>query len=385
MALGALGIDIMLPGLGAIRSELGLAPDATAVSGLVTSYLVGMAFGSLFFGPLSDRFGRKPTLFIGFAIYFVGAAAATFGVSLTLLLASRFVWGFGSAGARVVAIAAIRDTHTGEEMSRAMSFIMAVFVLVPIGAPLLGGGILTVASWRWIFGVCVAAVVLMALWATRLPETHAPQHRMELSLRRVGIAARFIIHDRQAVGYTIAMTMLYGAFLSYLASSELIVSDAFGRRALFPVVFASLAAVMGSAMLANARLVRAFGTARVAVITMRIYVVLAVGLVLVALAYSQRPPFWLFLVGTGAVLVTHAILIPNFNALAMTNMAPVAGTAASVIAATHVALGAGLGAIVDRAYQGTVMPLWVGFAGYGIVALIVSRATGKIHSVSARS
>ncbi len=245
---------------------------------------------------------------------------------------------------------------------------MAVFILIPIIAPLLGAAIVSMASWRWVFGTCIAAGAAMALWAIRLPETLHDEHRLELRFGRVLTAARFVVSDRQAVGSTLAMTFLYGSFMGYLASSEIIIGQGFGRPALFPFTFAGFAGLMGLSMLTNARVVVRVGSARMVRVLLGAYVAASALLVSVAIAANGQPPFWMFIVGTAPLLMMHAMLIPNLNALAMTHMAPVAGTASSIIGATQIAGGAALGALIDQSYNGTVAPLWVGFAVYGILA-----------------
>ena len=371
MALAALGIDVMLPAFGAIREDLGLAADSTAVAGLVTAYFLGLAAGQLVYGPLADRYGRRPALYLGFSVYAFGALAAALSPTLTLLYVSRFVWGLGAAGPRVLTLAVVRDTSQGEEMARAMSFIMAVFILVPVLAPALGALIVSVASWRWLFAFCMVAVLTMALWARRLPETLHEEHRLELRFSRVRRAAMVVVSDRQTVAYTLAMTALFGVFTSYLGSAEIIFVGTYDQGTAFPLIFGGLAAVMGGAMLANARLVGRVGTRRLSHVVLIGYVTAAAALVALAVVTDGRPPLPFLLVGLGAMLFSHALLIPNFNTIAMTPMGSIAGTASSVIGAVQVAVGALLGSVLDRAYDGTVGPLSFGFLGYGLIALLL--------------
>ena len=369
MALAALGIDLMLPAFGAIRQDLGLAPGATAVAGLITAYFLGLAIGQLGYGPLADRFGRRRALYLGYTIYGVGALAAALAPTLPLLVVSRFVWGLGAAGPRVVTVAIIRDRYSGEQMARAMSFVMAVFILVPVLAPTLGALLVGVASWRWAFVACFAAVAVMSLWAVRLPETLHDEHRLELRFGRVLRAGRVVVSNRETALYTLAMTSLYGSFSSYLASSEIIFGETFQQATAFPLIFGVLALVMGVAMLANARIVGRVGTRRLAHIVLLGYVVAAALLVVLALATQGRPPLAAFMVGLAVMLSSHALLMPNFNAIAMGPMGAIAGTASSVIGAVQVAGGAVLGAFLDRAFDGTVRPMSFGFLVYGAAAL----------------
>lgn len=368
MALAALGIDLMLPAFGAIRADLGLGEESTAVAGLVTAYFIGLAVGQLVYGPVADRFGRRPTLYVGYGIYAVGALLATIAPTLPLLLAARLIWGIGAAGPRVVTLAVVRDSYEGERMSRAMSFIMAVFILVPIIAPTLGAAIATFTTWRWIFGVCVAAAAVMALWAVRLPETLREEHRRELRVKPIAAAARVVLSDRHTVAYTLAMTSLYGVFTSYIGSSEIIFSETFDQADAFPLIFGGLAAVMGGAMLANARVVGRLGTRRLAHGVLVGYIAIAASLVVLSVLTDGRPPLPIFLVALAAMLASHALLIPNMNTIAMTPMGAVAGTASSIIGAVQIAVGAGLGALLDNAFDGTVLPMSLGFLGYGILA-----------------
>jgi DHA1 family bicyclomycin/chloramphenicol resistance-like MFS transporter len=369
MALAALGIDLLLPAFGAVRADLGLAADSNATAGLITTYFLGLAVGQLAYGPLADRYGRRPTLYAGYAIYVVGAVASFLAPDLGWLLAARGLWGLGAAGPRVVTLAVIRDTWAGERMSRAMSFVMAVFILVPVLSPALGAGILLFAPWRTLFAVCALAAAGMAVWGMRLPETLDAADRMELSPERLVRAVRFVVGNRVTLGYTLALTSLYGVFTSWIASSEIIISEVFDRAAQFPVIFGALAGVLGLAMLLNARIVERVGTRRLAGRLMRSYVGVSGVLVVMALATGGRPTFWLFIVVMAAMLGSHALLIPNFNSLAMEAMGSVAGTASAVIGATQVAIGAALGAVLDRLFDGTITPLAVGFLFYGLVSL----------------
>lgn len=370
MALAALAIDMMLPAFGVMRADLGLPADSTALAGAVTFYLLGLAIAQLIYGPMADRFGRKPTLYVGYGIYMIGAAASALAPGLVALLVARFIWGLGAAGPRVVTLSVVRDRYEGEEMSRAMSFIMAVFVLVPIIAPSLGSALVTVVSWRWVFGAPLLLAVVMAIWATRLGESLDPANRIEFRLRPILAAGRVVVSNRQTVGYTIALTSLMGVFSSYLASSELIFSDVFGQRERFPVLFGSLAAVMGGAMLANAFVVRRFGARRLAHAVVLLYVAASAGFLGLVLVQDGHPPLWLFMAGMGVMMGAHSLLIPNFNTIAMDPMKRVAGTAAAVIGTVSTAGGALLGSILDRLFNGTAIPMVAGFAVGGIVALL---------------
>jgi MFS transporter, DHA1 family, multidrug resistance protein len=381
MALTALGIDLMLPAFAEIRADLGLAPASPAVAGVVTAYFLGLAFGQLVAGPVADRFGRRTTLYLGYALYGVGALVSAVAPTLGAVLVARFVWGVGAAGPRVAAVAMVRDRFEGAAMSRVMSSIMAVFVLVPVLAPAVGAGVLAVSSWRWLFALCALAAGGLALWARRIPETLRDEHRIErLQFRPVLRAARLVLTTRQTVTYMLAMTAFYGAFFSYLGSSENIVGETYGRPGAFPVVFGVVAATMGVAMVVNGRIVERLGLLRLAHGALVAYVVVATVYLAVALAAEGRPPLGFYIAGTAALLAAHALLIPNLNTIAMGPMAAVAGTAASVIGAVQVAVGALIGALIDRAFDGTIRPLATGFLLCGVfgLGLVLASERGRL-------
>jgi MFS transporter, DHA1 family, multidrug resistance protein len=181
------------------------------------------------------------------------------------------------------------------------------------------------------------------------------------------------VTTRETVTYTVAQTILYGAFVSWLASSEVIVGTAFGREDLFPVVFGGLAAVMGAAMLVNGRIVERIGTRRLADGVLHAYVVVAAVLALLAVVTDGTPPLVLFVVAMAAMISAHALLIPNFNTLAMAPMAAVAGTASSVIGAAQLAGGSLIGAWIDSRFDGTIRPLALSFLAAGVAAALLVR------------
>src|SRR5262249_49451827 len=142
MGMAALGVDLLLPTFPDLRSSFGLAADATEISSVITAYFLGIAIGQLFYGPLSDRFGRRRLLYVGLGVYMAGATASAFAGSLAALVACRFVWGLGAAGPRSLALAMVRDVYDGERMARVMSHVLATFILVPIFAPSIGAAVL---------------------------------------------------------------------------------------------------------------------------------------------------------------------------------------------------------------------------------------------------
>lgn len=369
MALGALAIDLMLPAFDQIRDHYGLATDSTRVAQIVTMFLLGMALAQFFYGPLTDRFGRKPILYLGFAIYGLGALGALLAPSLELVLVSRFIWGVGSAGPRVVSISIVRDHYSGDEMSRAMSYIMAVFIMVPVLAPSIGAALISAFPWQSVFAFGIVFVVIIALWARVLPETLAEENRIPIDRHAIVASTREVLSNRATVGYTLAMTMTFAVFSSYLASSERIFGDFYGRADEFPLIFGGVAGVMGIAMLLNANIVQRVGARRLTHFVLIGYTGAAAVVNIANIAAGGSLSFWALIAGLVAIVTFHALLIPNFNTLAMLPMGHVAGTASAVIGTVSLAGGAALGAVIDSLYRDSATPLIISFLVFGMLAL----------------
>mgnify|MGYP001813029181 CR=1 FL=1 len=362
MAVGALAIDMMLPAFGEMREHFGLAADSNALAAVVTLFLVGLGVGQPLWGPLSDSLGRKRVLWAGLSIYIVAAVIAAFSPSLPVLLAFRFLGGFGAGAARVVSQGVIRDAYAGEQMAKILSYIMAVFILVPIIAPSVGSAVLAVSGWQTIFFVIAGFGVFGILWSSRLPETLPPERRIPLSFTKLARGAKAVMTSRFAMGFTLAQTLVFGFFASYLASSQLIIDDVFNLGVWFPIIFGAQAALLGTGMLFNPRLIDRFGLRRLLQLVLAGYVVSSLWFLAIGLATGGTPPFWLFLAGLAPILICHAFVIPNLNSAAMIPMGNVAGTAAAVIGSIATLGGALIGAVIDSTYDGTTLPLMIGSA-----------------------
>lgn len=384
MSVAALSVDLMLPAMGDIRDEFGHEPDSTAVAGLVTAFILGVALSQIVYGILADRYGRKPLIFAGLAIFLIGATASVFAPSFGFLLVARFVWGLGAAGPRVLTLSIVRDTHEGSEMAKLMSFILAVFVLVPAIAPSIGAVLTDWISWRGAFGFAVAVALIIGVWSLRLPETLRPEHRREIGFRNVVESARIVVTNRVTAMLTLGLSVLFGAFLSYIASSELIFTEVFDSGDSFPLIFGGVALVMGVGMLTNSWLVGRFGLTTLIHVMVVGYVIAATLLAVLAVSTNGRPGLWTFVFGLGLLVLFQSLLIPNLNTVAMIPMGAVAGIASAIIGTVSTGLAALIGAFIDRLFDGTVTPLSIAFAIAAWLTFLVVRLA-RIRDLTARS
>jgi len=373
MALVALSIDAMLPALSEIGEELLVRRD-NDVQLVVSLLFFGLAVGQIGYGPLSDAIGRKPAIFLGLSLFIVGCGLSTFATSFRMMLVGRTLQGLGAAGPRVVSVAVIRDCYEGREMARVLSFVMAVFILVPVLAPALGQAVLLVSTWRTIFAVFIALAIVVALWlGVRQPETLSPERRIPFTFERIVSGIREVMATRDAAVYTIAAGLVFGAFLGYLNSAQQLLQGLYGVGTLFPLYFAVLSLAIGAASLLNARLVVRYGMKPLARRALWLMGGLSAVFYVVASSYSGVPPLPLLVAYLLVVFFCDGILYSNMNALAMEPLGHIAGMGAAVVGTVSLFVSLLGGMAIGQAYDGTVLPLVVGFGVLGGASLLVMR------------
>jgi DHA1 family bicyclomycin/chloramphenicol resistance-like MFS transporter len=368
MALNAFAIDAMIPALPELGAELGVASDNHRQLVVVT-YFLGFGVGQIFWGPLADRFGRKPILAAGVALYTAFALLCAIARSFELLIAGRIAMGASAAVTRVLVTAMVRDLFEGEAMARVMSLVFMVFMLVPVLAPNIGQAILLVADWRAIFLVLAAYGASMWLWSFfKLPETLHPEYRRKLNVAEIWQALRVAAGDRLSLGYTLALTAVFAGLTAYIASIQQIIFDVFDSGPLIGLVFASIAAPMALASWGNASVVGRFGLRRTGHAGLIAFVILTSLHALLAELFPE--PLWLFVMLMGLTFVAFAFTTSNFGTLAMSNMASIAGTASSFQGVTGTIGGALIGLIIGQSFDGTQLPFLVGLAVSGAAGLL---------------
>ncbi|WP_181706275.1 multidrug effflux MFS transporter [Chthonobacter rhizosphaerae] len=378
MGLTALSIDFLLPAFPPVADSYGIT-DTNQLQWLVYSYMIGFAVMQLVYGPLSDIVGRRPAVIGGTLVFAAGCVLALFAPSFAVLIAGRVVQGMGAAAARVLAVSIVRDRFGGRDMARVMSFVMMIFIIVPIFAPALGGVVLAFADWHMIFAVMLGLGAVLLIWfGLRMPETLHPDYRMPFSVRRIGDAAVRTITNRTAFGYSTGMALMSGCLMGYIGSAQQIFeTEVYALGSWFPLAFALVAGAMGVASFLNSRFVPRFGMRRIAHGALVGYVGVALLQVLSAVATGGHPPLVLFLVLMAANNFLFSLILPNFNALSMEPLGAVAGTASSLIGFYTTLGGALLGLAVGQSFDGTVTPLVTGFLVLSIATLAVTLWTEK--------
>ena len=367
MALNAFAIDAMIPALPAIGADLGVAADNDRQL-VVVAYMFGFGSTQLLWGPLADRFGRKPVLAVGVLLYVGFAFLCAFAWSFPLLVAGRVAMGASAAVTRVLVVTMVRDLFEGEEMARTMSLVFMTFMLVPVLAPSVGQGILLVGPWRAIFGVLGVYGVLMALWSwRRLPETLHSEYRRSLRVREIASAMGATLRERQSLGYTLALTVTFGALTAYIASIQQIIFDAFKAPGAIGIAFAAIAAPMALTSWLNSRVVGTYGMRRVGHGGTIAFA--AITFVHAMIAAAGFETLTLFIALQGLAMAAFAFTTSNLSTLAMEHMGPIAGTASSVQGVIGTIGGAAIGLGIGRAFDGTALPFLIGMACCAALAL----------------
>jgi MFS transporter, DHA1 family, multidrug resistance protein len=375
MSMTAMSIDILLPALPEIGASLGVR-DAGNLPLVVTVFMLGMAIGQLVWGPLADRFGRRRPLLLGLMLFVAATTAAVATQSLPQLLAARFLQGIGGSVGRIIVTAIVRDLFAGREMARVISIVMLVFILVPILAPSVGQLIILVGTWRWLFAVLLAASLTALVWAwCRLPETRPPLTARTGRWTVCG-AIRLVLSNRVTLGYGIASGFVLGILVAYIASSQQVFGAAYGLGKLFPFAFGSVAGSIALASFTNSRLVRRLGMRRLSHFALLAHCGLSAALAL--LGVTVPLPLWLALGGVALCFFLYGLILSNFTSIAMQPMGQAAGMAASLTGSYATTTGALLGTVIAGQCNGTIVPLFTGFAVLGLCAsLSVLVAEGR--------
>ncbi|SHN04059.1 multidrug effflux MFS transporter [Roseibium suaedae] len=385
MALNSLAIDIMLPALPFMGDALGVSTENERQF-IISAYMMGYGVGEIFFGPVSDRFGRRGPLLAGIAIYIFAAIAVIFSPSFFMVLALRFVQGLGAASTRVIATSIVRDRYVGRAMAEVMSMVFMLFMAIPILAPGLGQMMLAFWPWQSIFLFMGGLAMVVGLWTLiRLPETLSSDARRSLGPSAVIEAFNIVVMNREAISYGLAGTFMFASLFGFLTSAQQIYVGIYGLGPYFPVAFASVAALMGLASFTNSKAVARLGMRRLSHGAALVFTGVS-GLWLV-LAETIAVPFWLFLPLLAIIMSCFGWAAANMNSLSMEPLGEVAGTASSVFGFIQTVGGVLIGGYIGQQFDGTVIPVAAGYFAMGILCLlcILVAENGRIFRMDVSS
>ncbi len=361
MSLAALSIDAVLPALPIIGNELGVEHE-NANQLIISLLFLGMSAGQMIYGPLSDAIGRKPAIYTGFVIFISGTLLSLFATCFTMMLSGRILQGLGAASTRIVSIAIVRDQYEGPLMARVMSFVMTVFILIPILAPALGQFMLNVSGWRSIFWIFLFLSFFSLAWfSLRLPETLSKQKRIPFTLSRIVSAVREVLSIRTSFAYTIISGLVFGSFLGYLNSSQQILQIQYELGEKFPLYFGIIAVAFGAATLMNSKLVMHFSMQELVHRAIQAVIVFSAIFLVLSIVQKGHPPLLFFILYLMPLFFAIGILFGNLNALAMEPLGHIAGIGASTVGSLSTFTALAIGTVIGQNYNGTIVPLVSGF------------------------
>lgn len=364
-SLVALSIDAMLPALNQIAVELGISdPQKTHL--IVSLFFIGMALGQLYYGPLSDDKGRRYAIISGLIVFGIGTVVCMQADSLTVLLIGRVIQAFGVSGPRIAALAVIRDQYQGEAMARVMSFIMMVFILVPMLAPSFGQAVLAISSWRHIFTSFLFIGLFTGIWYfVRQPETLPKEKRTPFSWRQLRISSRFILTHKLVMFYTLSMGLVFGAFLAYISASQTVFQDIYDTGELFPLYFAFLAFSIGFASFINGTMVMRLGMRKLCTWAIFGWLGFSILLTILCLIYQGIPPLNYFVAVLFAAFFCIGILFGNLNSMAMQPLGGTAGLGAAIIGSLSSVVSVPTAVFIGSYIEYTITPIALGFVFFG--------------------
>ncbi len=358
MALNATAVDIMLPALGDIQNVFKFEDDNLRQQ-VVIVYLMGMGISQIFYGPLIDRFGRRPILIISLSVYMLASIACLMAPSFEMLIWARIAQGASAGAIRVVAAAVARDCYSGRAMAEIMSIVMLIFMAAPILAPSIGQGILLFGDWRTIFWALVIYSGIMTVWSYfRLPETLNPKYKTPLQPKRIAKSYHEFFTNKLAVGYSVSSAFIFGALFSYISASEQIYSETFHKGDNFPLWFAGTALGMAIANLLNSKLVGKYGMRRLSHASL--ILMLGVNATYAVIASSGNESFILFYIFVFLSFLCLGFIGPNFSAIGMEPVGHIAGTASALYGFSGAFLAALFGGWIASRYDGTLAPIYIG-------------------------
>ncbi|HTE39398.1 MAG TPA: multidrug effflux MFS transporter [Steroidobacteraceae bacterium] len=368
-AIGPVSIDLYLPAFTMIESEF----QQRGAERTMASYLVGLAIGQLFYGPISDRFGRKPPLYFGFIVYTVGAAGCALSTDMTMLMVCRVVQAMGACSGMAIGRAIVRDRCEPEQAARAFSTLMMIVSIAPILAPVAGGMLVSVMSWRVVF-VVQAALGIGLLIAMHFALTESLQPELKRPLHLGGSLRTYLrlLRDRAFLGYALLGGFAMASLFCYVAGAPTVLTRTYQ---LSPQHFGWLIGLNGIAFMIASRLnLRALHLYKPADILARfVWVPSIFGLALVLAGLFGPWPLPVVIAMQFCFFITVARVMPNTSALALAPYSRDAGSASALLGALQSLAAMLTGAAMAIFNNDTLLPLALIMTSSVVVAGLLHR------------
>ncbi|MGC6432521.1 MAG: multidrug effflux MFS transporter [Jejuia sp.] len=370
MSIVALSIDAILPALPNIGKYL-YVYDANDNQLLITMIFLGLGFGQLIFGPLSDSFGRKPIVYIGFLIFIIATLVCVNTKNFKVMIIARVFQGIGLSSPRSIALSMIRDKYNGDYMAKIMSIIVMFFILVPIIAPTLGQWIIQLFNWQAIFYLNMIFGIIIMIWFwLRQEETLSKTKRTKFSHRLFFDGVLEFCKHKEAVAFTIASGFITGSFMVYLSTSQQIFQEQYKLAEMFPYIFASLALSVGLATFLNSKIVMRFGMKQIAFWASIAYSLIS--LLYVCFYFTgSNPSIYILIMFFALQFFAVGFLFGNLRALAMEPLGHIAGIGAAINGFVSTVMAVPIANYIGSFVDNSVLPLFIGFSFFGVLTVFV--------------
>jgi DHA1 family bicyclomycin/chloramphenicol resistance-like MFS transporter len=373
MSVVALSIDALLPALEHIGISIGIQ-DTTDNQLLVTMIFLGLGFGQLIFGPISDSLGRKPVIYMGFGVFVIASFICVTATNIETMVLGRILQGIGLSAPRTISIAMVRDSFSGDYMAKIMSFIVVIFILVPVIAPAIGKIILDAYGWRAIFNsqLFVGLLIMIWLWR-RQPETLPVEKRRKFKLSLFIEGAKEFIKFRQAIVFTLISGFVTGSFMVYLSASQHIFQVQYGLTEEFPFIFAGLAIAVGFATFLNGTFVMRLGMYKLVSIFTVVFTLIPLLYAVLYFNSPINPSISIFLTFCGFEFFALGFLFGNLRALAMQPVGHIAGVGAAINGFVSTIMAVPIATFIGSYVIETALPLFIGFFFCGLMCVLLLR------------
>ena len=369
MSVVSLSIDALLPALPDIEKSLSIT-NGSETRLLVTMIFLGLGFGQLIFGSLSDSYGRKIMVCIGFVVFIIASIICVTTKHFEVMIVGRILQGIGLSSPRSLSLSMIRDSYSGNYMAKIISIVVMFFILIPVVAPSIGQVLLDFFSWHSIFYFnLIFAIVVMVWFLLRQPETLPKHRRIKFSKFLFTNGVKIFFKNKQALAFTLVSGFITGSFMVYLSTSQQIFQEQYNLAKMFPYIFASLAFSIGIATFINSKLVEAYGMLNISFVAVIAYA--SISVLYVTLFYSgQNPSIGVLMLFLALQFFSVGFLFGNLRALAMEPLGNIAGIGAAINGFLSTVLAVPIANYIGGFVKTSALPLFLGFSAFGILSVI---------------